>query len=54
MLTLKKSEISVSSFEYLEKVLQTAGDKKISETRACLESKRMHVYIVFVKPLNMP
>ena len=35
-----KCEISVSSFEYLAKTLAIAGsDRKMAETRACLESK---------------
>ena len=35
-----KYEISVLSFEYLAKVLSIAGsDRKMGETRACLESK---------------
>jgi hypothetical protein len=33
-------ELSVSSFEYVEKVLHTAGSKKITETRLCLEANR--------------
>ncbi len=42
MFTLRKTaggkhEISAMSFEHLENVLRSAGDRKVSETRACLE-----------------
>lgn len=39
MVTLKHNQISVMSFELLESILKASGDRKINETRACLESE---------------
>ena len=49
-----KNEISVSSFEYLAKVLSIAGsDRKMGETRACLESKYECQILNYLKYLEI-